>query len=187
VHMSHEVSLSVAGTDRNALIAALFDEHSRRLVGLARTLVDSRAEAEEVVQEAFERLVASFSRVDDPTKADRYLTVTVLNVARSRLRRRHTARRKAHLVDESRQQHEVVESVDRDQIERVRLAIRMLPKRQQQCIVLRFYSEATEQQIAATLGLAVGSVKTHLSRARAHLAVTLAAASPVPATTEEIS
>src|SRR5690606_13475673 len=98
------------------------------LVGLARSLVDSKEEAEEVVQDAFERLVASFIRIDDSGRADRYLTVTVLNLARSRLRRRRTARGKAHLLL-------VDESLDDDRLgldeeaRAVRVAIQSLPKR----------------------------------------------------------
>ena len=93
-----ELAMAVAPVGRDELIVDLFRRRGQALIGLARALVDSREEAEEVVQEAFARLVASFVRIDDSGRADRYLTVTVLNVARSRLRRRRTAREKDHLL-----------------------------------------------------------------------------------------
>ncbi len=93
-----ELAAAVVPIGRDELIVDLFHRRGSALLGLARTLVDSREEAEEVVQEAFERLVASFVRLDDVARADRYLTVTVLNLARSRLRRRRTARDKDHLL-----------------------------------------------------------------------------------------
>jgi RNA polymerase sigma-70 factor (ECF subfamily) len=167
-----ELAMAAAPVGRDELIVELFHRRGAAMTGLARTLVDSREEAEEVVQEAFERLVASFVRIDDAGRADRYLTVTVLNLARSRLRRRRTARAKDHLVrpDES-GTHERV-WVD-DDVRRVRAAIQSLPRRQQQCIVLRFYSGHSEKEIAEALGMSVGSVKQHLSRARSALAADL--------------
>jgi RNA polymerase sigma factor (sigma-70 family) len=124
------------------------------------------------VQDAFERLVASFLRIDDSGRADRYLTVTVLNLARSRLRRRRTARDRAHLLRADELHDEERLGLDED-ARAVRIAIQSLPKRQQQCVVLRFYSGRSEREIAETLGVGVGSVKQHLSRARAALATTL--------------
>ncbi len=55
----------------------------------------------------------------------------------------------------------------------MRGAIQSLPRRQQQCIVLRFYSGQSEREIADSLGMSPGSVKQHLSRARSGLALTL--------------
>lgn len=167
-----ELAATITPLGRDASIVHLFHTRGAALVGLARSLVDSKEEAEEVVQDAFERLVASFIRIDDSGRADRYLTVTVLNLARSRLRRRRTARDKAHLmhVDE----HLEDDRLGLDEEARaVRVAIQSLPKRQQQCVVLRFYSGLSEREIAGTLGMGAGSVKQHLSRARAALAVAL--------------
>ena len=49
-------------------------------------------------------------------------------------------------------------------------AVRTLPPRQRDCIVLRFYADLSDAEIADTLGISAGSVKTHLHRARAALA-----------------
>ena len=60
-----ELAVAVVPIGRDELIVDLFHRRGSALLGLARTLVDSREEAEEVVQEAFERLVASFVRLDE--------------------------------------------------------------------------------------------------------------------------
>ncbi len=167
--------VAVVPAGRNQLIADLYQRRGRQLIGLARTLVDSREEAEEVVQEAFARLVASFMRIDDVTKADRYVTVAVLNVARSRLRRRRTVRDHQSRIDAGTattvDDHEPPS--DERAIATVRRAVAALPKRQQQCLVLQYFSNFSEHEIAATLGVSAGSVKTHLSRGRSALAAQL--------------
>lgn len=168
---SEELEVTVVSADRNRLIAELYQRRGGQLIGLARTLVDTREEAEEVVQEAFTRLVASFVRVDDLAKADRYVTVSVLNVARSRLRRRRTVRtHQQHINAATEQSTHIDHDADAHVLAAVRRAVATLPKRQQQCVVLQYFSNLTDQQIAATLGISAGSVKTHLSRGRAALA-----------------
>jgi RNA polymerase sigma factor (sigma-70 family) len=166
-----ELAAAIAPSRRDELIVELFQTRGAALVGLARTLVDTQEEAEEVVQDAFERLVASFVRIDDAARAERYLTVTTLNLARSRLRRRRTARDKAHLLVSDESADPAPSGGDDERA--VRIAIQSLSKRQQQCVVLRFYSGRSEREIAETLGVRIGSVKQHLSRARATLATTL--------------
>jgi RNA polymerase sigma factor (sigma-70 family) len=65
--------------------------------------------------------------------------------------------------------------VRRDGQRLVARAVRALPARQRECIVLRFYEELTDREIAETLGITAGSVKTHLHRARTALAHALEA------------
>lgn len=140
------------------------------MIGLAQLLVDQRGEAEDIVQESFARLYASFRRIDDPDRSTAYLRSIVLNLARSRLRRRRTARSAAALIGaEARtlDPHEQLSRLDRDS---VTAAIRALPRRQADCTVLRYYLDCSDKEIAATLGISTGSVKQHLSRARRRLA-----------------
>ena len=63
-----------------------------------------------------------------------------------------------------------IDAVRRDDQRQVADAVRALPDRQRDCIVLRFYADLTDAEIAETLGISAGSVKTHLHRARATLA-----------------
>ena len=142
----------------------------QRLVGLARLLVDRREDAEEVVQEAFARTWARLGRVHgDPLP---YLRRAVVNQSRGRLRRRRTA--EAHRPDtafdaESAEATAVRGASARAVIER----LAGLPRRQRECVVLRFYADLTVPEIARSLGLAEGSVKSHLHRAMSTLAIEL--------------
>lgn len=157
------LALNVQATPRDELVSELFRSEYRSLVGMARLLVDS--DAEEVVQESFTRLYASFRRLDDVGKARAYLLTTVLNQGRGRLRRRRTARNRSHLMPITGPVDPFAERLADPDGQLVRDAIRQLPRRQQQCIVLRHYSGCSEREIAATLGISGGSVKQHLHRA----------------------
>lgn len=162
-------------SERDALTEHLYRTEYWTLVGLSRLLVDHQHEAEEVTQEAFARLYASFRRIDDRDRALAYLRSIVLNLSRNRLRRRRTARNSAHLLETEAQTNvprDVLTNVDRT---RVVEAIRLLPRRQADCIVLQFYLECTEREIADTLDISAGSVKQHLSRARQRLSAELEA------------
>jgi RNA polymerase sigma-70 factor (sigma-E family) len=151
---------AVVSDDRAVRVTALFDSDYARLVGLARTLVDD--EAPEVVQEAFARLYASWTKLRDPDKAAAYLRSTVLNLARGRLRRRRRERQQPS----GREGSVELSPIDAG----VMAVVRQLPNRQRDCVLLRFYLDLSEADIAATLGVSAGSVKTHLHRALASLA-----------------
>lgn len=143
--------------------AELFRTEYPRLVGLARILVDD--ESPDVVQEAFTRLLASRHRLRNPERAGAFLRVVVLNVARGTLRRR---RRERNLIVE---RPGVVETTLADPS--VIYAVRRLPSRQRDCVLLRFYLDLSASEIATTVGLSAGTVKNHLHRAMKSLAITL--------------
>jgi RNA polymerase sigma-70 factor (sigma-E family) len=148
-----------------------YEAEFTRLVGLARLLVDRRDDAEEVVQEAFARTWANLGRVrsDDPLP---YVRQAVVNLARGRLRRLRTVRGHVDepLADaESAEQGAVRQASDRAVAER----LTQLPRRQRECVVLRFYADLTVPEIARALGVAEGSVKSHLHRAMTTLAIEL--------------
>ena len=147
-----------------ATLAALHREHYRSLVKLASILVDDRDACEEIVQDAFVSVFRSTSRVPDDAKLPAYLRSAVLNGARSHLRKRQVRNRfrvvggpglavsaeaAALLADE---QHALLE------------ALRTLPDRQHDVLILRFYLDLSESEIAETLGIAPGTVKTHTRR-----------------------
>jgi RNA polymerase sigma-70 factor (ECF subfamily) len=136
-------------------------------VGLACLLLRDPADAEDVVQEAFLRLQHHALSVQSDREAA-YLRSIVLNLARSRLRRRRLAAWKRPLPLMARPgPDEVVEL--RDEQRRVVHAIRRLSARQRECLVLRFYDDLGDGEIAETLGLSVTSVRTHLRRGKASL------------------
>lgn len=140
---------------------------ARRLdmVRLAVFLVDDRHTAEDVVQDAFAAVCRRHgTALDDLHDAASYLHTAVVNAARSVLRRRRTARAYtppheayAAPVDErlllAEEHRQVLDALPR------------LTRRQREVLVLRYWSEMTEAQIADTLGLSRGTVKSTASRA----------------------
>ncbi len=166
------------GFGRTVAVSNLFLAHHRRLVGLAALLVDDRETAEDVVQEAFVGLHRRWSHLRDPGSAVAYLNKAVVNGGRDRLR--HGRRVVVALprlvpVPEGRSSAEQ-DAVEHDEAERLWQAVRALPARQRQVLVLRYYLEQSEAEIAETLEVSRGSVKKHASRGLAALARTLEAA-----------
>ena len=140
--------------------------HSRRLglVRLALLLVDDLPTAEDVVQDAFtavyRRHGAVLSRVEN---VGGYLHTAVVNAARSVLRRRRTVRAAPPRVEYSPATDErlLLAEEHREVLD----ALRRLPRRQREVLVLRYWSELTETQIAAALSISRGTVKSTASRA----------------------
>jgi RNA polymerase sigma-70 factor (sigma-E family) len=147
-------------------VATLFEAHYVRLVRLARHLLDDPAQAEDLAMDAFASLAARWSRVQEPELAYGYLRACVVNASRSRLRHRLVALR--HVADVAREEstagadEAVIRALVRSE---VASAVRALPLRQRQVVVLRYYEELSEAEIAVLLGCSAGSVKTHASRA----------------------
>jgi RNA polymerase sigma-70 factor (sigma-E family) len=147
----------------DGLVAELFHAESARLVSMARWFVDDRTAAEDLVQEGFIRLAANASRIASPDRAAAYLRSIVINLCRDHNRRGLVSLRPrppsappaASAEDQATVREDVREVVE---------AVRALPRRQRDCVVLRFYLDLSISDIAGTLGLSVNSVKTHLQR-----------------------
>ena len=146
-------------------IDELYQHRRLALVRLALLLVDDLPTAEDVVQDAFAALLRRHGRrladLDDP---DAYLRTSVVNAARSVLRRRRTVR--AHIPERERYAPPADKSVLLGETHQEVLdALRRLTRRQREVLVLRYWSHLTEAQIADTLGIARGTVKSTASRA----------------------
>ena len=161
--------------DRDEAITALFVTHHARLVGLARLLVDDLPTAEDVVQDAFTSLYRRWPWIRDRGAALSYLQASVANGARSSLRRRRTVRRTALDKPPDMPSAEAA-AVVHDDHRRLISALTQLPARQRQVLVLRYYLDQSEAEIAATLSISRGSVKQHASRGLAALSGRLEAA-----------
>lgn len=154
-------------------IEALFRSDYRRLVELARLLVDDVGQAEEVVQDAFVSLHRHWSHLRAPGAAPAWLRTAVVNGSRGRLRRRATARRHLRSVEPPLGIGPDERAVLSDEHRAVAAALRTLPDRQRACLALRYYADLSEAEIATTLGISTGSVKTHVHRGMAALAIAL--------------
>src|SRR5258705_1850332 len=157
--------------DTSGVISTLFNKHVRSLVRLVRLFVDDRNAAEDMVQEAFLRLLDALPKIRQPERAPAYLRSIVLNLARDHnrrglvsLRHRLAAGREIDVVDDASDQ-----LVRTEANRRVLDAVRRLPTRQRDCIALRYFEELSIEGIASTLGLSRNSVKTHLQRAMSAL------------------
>jgi RNA polymerase sigma-70 factor (sigma-E family) len=153
-------------------LEALYLANYRQLVGLALLVLGGNAAAEDIVQEAFIRVSGSWSKIRDTDRAASYLRITTINLARSVLRRQQTALR--HAPDPPAEPDGPEEQV----LTKVRNAgvmdaLRLLPWRQQQVIMLRYYADLSVLETAQTLQISAGTVKTHGFRALANLAEAL--------------
>jgi RNA polymerase sigma-70 factor (sigma-E family) len=150
----------VAGDDGWGELAVLYREHAHSLVRLALLLVDDIGTAEEIVQDAFVLVHRQSDRVRRPAA---YLRTTVVNLSRSRLRRRLVALR--HPAVAERHSLPADDGVGFDDDQRaVIAALQRLPRRQREVLVLRYWSELSEDEIAGALSISKGSVKTHAHR-----------------------
>lgn len=159
---------------RTEQLVDLYRDHYRSLVRLAALLLDDLGASEEVVQDAFVKLHQGWDRVTDPSRRVAYLRSIVMNGARSRGRRR-AARSRLHIVAAGAAESAEAGAVRAEDHREVLAALRALPDRQRDCLVLRYYLDLSEAEIAATLGISPGTVKTHTHRGMAALEKTLEA------------
>lgn len=128
------------------------------LVRLARVVLDDRTQAEEVVQDAFVAFYVRISTVDNPQA---YMRVAVLNRARKANRRSRLTRR--HLFAGQ------AAGASEDQPDQVLDAVHRLPRRRREVVVLRYYLDLSEAEIATVLGIPSGTVKSLAHRAMRQL------------------
>lgn len=158
-------------TQVGSTVESLYRRDLARLVGLAEWIVGSRMVAEELVHDVFARIVDRPPKLDDPDALAGYVRSAVVNRCRSKLRRRGLERK--HRRSQEGRLSEVAEDPIRVD-EHIRSAVLELPTRQRQVVALRFYEDLKVDQIADTLGVSAGTVKTHLHRALDALSTTLA-------------
>ncbi|GAA1964310.1 SigE family RNA polymerase sigma factor [Catenulispora subtropica] len=160
-----------------ATLADLYRLHHLYLTRLAVLLVGDTGDAEDAVHDAFLRLWRRHGdRIDGLDNPLSYLSVAVLNNARTRLRRRKTARdhipwflpygESAEDIVLSRQHRQVLD------------AVKALPRRQREVLVLRYWADMSEADIAGVLGISRGTVKSTASRGMHKLEQSLAGHAP---------
>jgi RNA polymerase sigma-70 factor (sigma-E family) len=155
-------------------VAALFDAEAASLTRLARFYVDDKTAAEDLVQEAFIRFARHSGRLREQDRAAAYLRSIVINLARDHNRRGFVSwRHRPPAQPDAPSAEETAE--DRAERAAVVSALRALPRRQRDCLTLRYFYDMPVAQVAATLGLSVNTVKTHLQRGLDALGTTLEA------------
>lgn len=157
-----------ADWDADRAVTELYASHYRSLVRLAALLVRDLGTAEEVVQDSFVAMHGGWRRLRDSEKALSYLRQSVVNRSRSVLRHRVVVDRNAPkpAPDMPSAEHGAIALLERSA---VIAALRNLPARQREALVLRFYADMSEAQIAAAMQISKGAVKSHTARAMATL------------------
>lgn len=170
-----ELEVFGVAAERGALVgfAELYQEQWWPMLRLATGLVEQRAVAEDVVQDAFAALYRKWDSIEDPHAAVGYLRTSVVNGARNVLRRRIVARKYLRVAGE-----DTVESADHSTVltaehQMVRAAFARLPERQREVLTLRYLAELTDLEIAEATGLTLGGVRSASSRGLAALRSTL--------------
>jgi RNA polymerase sigma-70 factor, ECF subfamily len=140
-------------------------EHYSRLVGAVSLVTGDLASAEDAVQEAIVRAWERTERGDQIEALDRWVAAVALNLSRSRLRRLRVERLARPRLAASSQ----LEGLTGERIDVVH-ALAALPRRQREVAVLRYYLDLSTAEIATEMRTSEGTVKSQLSKARAHLA-----------------
>jgi RNA polymerase sigma-70 factor (sigma-E family) len=156
-----------AEVDPDQAVTALYQAHASGLIRIAVVMLGDRAAAEDVVQDAFCGLYRRWSHLADPDKSLPYVRSAVLNGCRSVLRRE--ARHRGIPADPPAASAEAGALIGEEHRE-VAAALRRLPARQREALVLRFFLDLDGPQIAQSMGISEGTVKSTVSRGLAALA-----------------
>jgi RNA polymerase sigma-70 factor (sigma-E family) len=154
---------STAAWDAHQVVTEIYQTEYKSLVRLAMLLVHDVPTAEEVVQDSFVAMHHAWRRLRDSQKALSYLRQAVVNRSRSVLRHRTVVDKNAPkpAPDEPSAESGAIAAIERDQVV---AALRTLPVRQREALVLRYYGDFSEAEIATAMGISRGAVKSHTAR-----------------------
>jgi RNA polymerase sigma-70 factor (sigma-E family) len=158
---------TVGDTTAADAVSTLFREHALGLTRLAFLILGDRSAAEDVVQEAFCGLYGAWDRLPSHDKVVGYLRVSVLNGCRSAIRR---SRRVPRLITLSPAASAEADAISAQERRAAVAALRRLPPRQREALVLRYFADLPVTEIAQAMGVSVGTVKSTTARGLAALA-----------------
>ncbi len=163
---------ATADWDADRVVTDLYTTHYRALVRLATLLLRDIQTAEEVVQDSFIAMHDGWRRLRDREKALSYLRQSVVNRSRSVLRHRTVIDKNAPKPppDMPSAEQGALNSLERYAVV---AALRTLPVRQREALVLRYYADLSEAQIASAMGISRGAVKSHTARGMSSLRAAL--------------
>jgi RNA polymerase sigma-70 factor (sigma-E family) len=154
-----------------AAVTALYEIHAVGLIRLAVVMLGDRPAAEDVVHDGFCGLYRRWEHLADQGNALSYLRSSILNGCRSELRRRirsqRRAARQAAVTDSASPEADILIGEEHRE---VLAALRRLPRRQREALVLRFYLDLPDPEIATSMGVTQGTVKSTTSRGLSALA-----------------
>jgi RNA polymerase sigma-70 factor (sigma-E family) len=149
-------------------VTALYQAHALGLVRLAVLMVGDQQAAEDVVQDAFLGLYRRWPALRDPDRALSYARSSVLNGCRMVLRARSSRDKITLAVPDDIESAEATALLGEANREML-TALRRLPARQREAVVLRYYLDMTEDQAAQAMRVSQGTVKSATSRGLAAL------------------
>jgi RNA polymerase sigma-70 factor (sigma-E family) len=157
------LSRSVFGKPARDSVADLYAAHALSLTRLAHVMLGDREGAEDVVQDAFCGLYRNWARLSEPEQALPYLRTSVLNGCRSVIRwRRVRIKRPLHEPPVASAESAVLAGEEQQS---VLMAIRRLPTRQREVLILRFYLHEPEAEVARLMGIGPSTVRSTTHRA----------------------
>ncbi|MEV0600544.1 sigma-70 family RNA polymerase sigma factor [Streptomyces sp. NPDC050315] len=157
-----EPGVDLRDIERESAMIRLFDGHHAQLVRLA-VLLGAEQDAEDIVAEAFCVLHRRWYRLRAPEAAPAYIRSVVCNLVRMRIRRLQVSRRHAGVEVCDIASAESTALMNEDQ-RQVVAALKNLPDRQREALVLRYWMDLKEREIAEAMGISTGAVKSHISR-----------------------
>lgn|SRR5579859_1224653 len=147
-------------------VAGLFRDRYPEMVRLADLL--GADDPEDIAQEAFARLIRKYDTLRDPASALAYVRASVVNLTRNRHRHLRVVRQRTPAArhEDSSEQTAILREDHRE----VLAALAGLPPRTREALVLRYWLDLSEREMAAAMGIAAGTVKSTVSRGLAALA-----------------
>jgi RNA polymerase sigma-70 factor (sigma-E family) len=143
-------------------VTALYEAHALGLARLALVMLGDPGGAEDVVQDAFLALYRRWDQLSAPAAALAYLRTSVLNGCRTAMRRRS---RPGIVTEEQPLESAEAAVLHTEEHRAILAAVRRLPPRQREAVVLRYYLDMTEDQAAEAMRVSRGTVKSATSRA----------------------
>ena len=153
--------------DRSLAVTALYHEHALSMIRVAHIMLGNRAAAEDVVQDAFCGLYRRWGHLADKDKALGYVRSSVINGCRTVLRRRRLQDR--IMTYQPAAVSAETAALSSEERREVVQALRRLPERQREVLVLRYYLDLTDEQIADDLGITPSTIRSTRHRALAAL------------------
>jgi RNA polymerase sigma-70 factor (sigma-E family) len=140
---------------------------SQALLRAAQAMTGNRADAEDLLQATLVKAYQSWDRIDDPAALDTYVRRVMVNTHISGWRKRRVDEYPTDELPDSPSGEDATRDSDLHDV--VQRAIDRLPRQMRAAVMLRFYDDMTEPEVAAALGVSVGTVKSTVARAVAKL------------------